>query len=43
MWMEVENTLAYYDTATTTAVMSFVVLAPAQSYKNIYGHNFKCL
>ncbi len=26
-WMEVENTLAYYDTATITAVKSFIVQA----------------
>ncbi len=27
-WVEVANTLAYYDTATITAVKSFIVQAP---------------
>jgi hypothetical protein len=31
--MEVANTLAYYDTATFTAVKSFIVQAPATGEK----------
>jgi len=31
--MEVANTLAYYDTATITAVKSFIVQAVATSYR----------
>ena len=30
--MEVANTLAYYDTATITAVKSFIVQAPAEGF-----------
>ena len=35
--MEVANTLAYYNTATITAVKSFIVQAPAYQ-KVIYSH-----
>ncbi len=36
------NTLAYYDTATITAVKSFIVQAPGgQSCKTFYGSNLR--
>ncbi len=34
--MEVANTLAYYNTATITAVKSFIVQAPGGSQKESY-------
>jgi hypothetical protein len=34
--MAVTNTLAYYDTATITAVKSFIVIAPVE-WKDIEG------
>ncbi len=44
--MEVANTLAYYDTATITAVKSFIVQAPVkiliyEILENIYSHSIK--
>jgi len=41
--MEVANTLAYYDTATITAVKSFIVQAPGHlgEGKNIFSFEFQ--
>ncbi len=44
--MEEANTLAYYDTATITAVKSFIVQAPVkiliyEILENIYSHSIK--
>jgi hypothetical protein len=38
--MAVANTLAYYDTATITAVKSFIVQAPGWVKKGLFEH--KC-
>jgi hypothetical protein len=37
--MEVANTLAYYDTATITAVKSFIVQAPEVRKRNSKTHS----
>jgi hypothetical protein len=38
--MEVANTLAYYDTATITAVKSFIVQAPEVKLLNYFLNSF---
>jgi hypothetical protein len=38
--MEVANTLAYYDTATITAVNSFIVQAPGVNAIKLFQRNY---
>jgi hypothetical protein len=39
--MEVANNLAYYDTATITAVKSFIIQAPGPRLYNFYGRHLQ--